>query len=484
MVNTAIQMACDTAQAAGAAPAHTYRRPRWILTATILASSLAFIDGSVVNVGLSAIGKTFHADASDLQWTINAYLLPLGALLLLGGAAGDRYGRTRLLILGTVLFGVASALCAFAPSLAWFLTGRASQGVGSALLMPNSLAILGTNFSGETRGRAIGIWSSVGAAMAAIAPVLGGWLIDTVGWPAIFLINLPVAAGAIVLAVLFIRDTPQQNNPAPLDWLGGLLATAGLGALAWGLTISSGRAGWTDTSIFLTAESICLILGFLLVERARRDDAMMPLDLFRSSSFVGLTLLTLLLYGALGALLILVPYFLIQESGYSGTEAGAALLPFAAVMALASPIFGTIAGKIGSRVPLSIGALTVAAGFLLLLRVQSRVDYWTEVFPAVLVIALGMAGSAAPLTVAVLGSVDSRHTGSASGLNSAVARTAGMIATALLGGILGTSGSMLMSGFRTVALVCAFAAICASLSIFFLLSAGQARAEKGTNRGY
>jgi len=470
-VNAAIQIVCDTAQAARAMPAHASRHPRWILTATILASSLAFIDGSVVNVGLSAIGKTFHADASDLQWAINAYLLPLGALLLLGGAAGDRFGRARLLVVGTALFGVASTLCALAPSLVWFLTGRVVQGVGSALLMPNSLAILGTNFSGEARGRAIGVWASVGAVMGAAAPVLGGWLIDTVGWPAIFFINLPFAAGAIALAILFIHDPRPQKSSASLDWSGGLLATAGLGALTWGLTIGSGRAGWTQTAIFLAAGGIVLMLGFLLVERARRDDAMMPLALFRSSSFAGLTLLTFFLYGALGALLILVPYFLIQVGGYSGAEAGAALLPFAGVMALASPAFGTMAGKIGPRVPLLIGALLVAGGFLLLLRVQLHVDYWTEILPAILVIALGMAGAAAPLTVAVLGSVDSRHAGSASGLNSAVARTAGMMATALLGGILGTSGPALVSGFQVAALACALAAAGASASIFFLVSA-------------
>ena len=469
-MNATIQIVCDAAQAARAMPPYTSRRPHWVLMATVLASSLAFIDGSVVNVGLSAIGKAFHADASELQWAINAYLLPLGSLLLLGGAAGDRFGRPRLLIVGTALFGTASTLCALAPSLAWFLTGRVAQGVGSALLMPNSLAILGMTFSGTARGRAIGVWASAGAVMGAIAPVLGGWLIDTVGWPAIFFINLPFAAGAIALAILFIPDPGPQKNPSSLDWWGGLLATAGLAALTWGLTVASGRADWTETSILLTVAGVALMLGFLLVEASRHEKAMMPLALFRSSSFVGLTLLTFLLYGALGALLVLVPYLLIQVGGYSATEAGAALLPFAAVMALASTAFGTIAGRIGPRVPLFIGALLVAGGFLLLLRVQSRVDYWAEILPSILVIALGMAGAAAPLTVAVLGSVDSRHTGSASGLNSAVARTAGMMATALLGGALGMSGPALVSGFRLAAFVCALAAVGAAVCAFFLVS--------------
>ena len=470
-MNAAIQTACDAAQAASATRPSASRHPRWVLTATILASSLAFIDGSVVNVGLSAIEKAFHADASDLQWVINAYLLPLGALLLFGGAVGDRFGRARLLIIGTALFGAASVLCALAPSLAWLLTGRVAQGVGSALLMPNSLAILGTIFSGTARGRAIGVWASAGAIMGAIAPVLGGWLIDTIGWAAIFFINVPFAAGAIVLTILFVDDPNPQKSSTSLDWWGGLLATAGLGALTWGLTMGSGPVGWTQTAILSTAGGIFLMLGFLLVEAIRHDNAMVPLALFRSPSFAGLTLLTFLMYGALGVLFVLVPYFLIQVGGYSGTKAGAALLPFAAVMALASPGFGTIAGKIGPRVPLAIGAFLVAGGFLLLLRVQSQTDYWTEVFPAILVIALGMAGAAAPLTVAVLGSVDSRHTGSASGLNSAVARTAGMIATALLGGALGTSGPVLVGEFRRAALVCALAAAGALVSVLFLVPA-------------
>src|SRR5580658_3833702 len=216
---------CDASIAARRPPAPGTRHPNWLLTTTILASSLAFIDGSVVNVGLSALGATFNASAGDLQWVINAYLLPLSALLLLGGAAGDRYGHTRLLILGSAMFGVASMGCALAPSLGWLLGARAMQGVGAALLMPNSLAILGARFSGGARGRAIGIWASVGAVMAAVGPVLGGWLIDAVGWRSIFLINPPLAAAAIVLAMVFIRDRDRENTAPALDMLGGVLAT-------------------------------------------------------------------------------------------------------------------------------------------------------------------------------------------------------------------------------------------------------------------
>src|SRR5476649_2947975 len=274
------------------------RHPNWVLATCILASSLAFVDGSVTNVGLPAIGKSLQAGAADLQWVVNAYLLPLSALLLLGGAAGDRYGRKRLLVAGTLLFAAASIACACAPSMGLLLAGRVLQGIGAAVLMPNSLAILGASFSGEARGRAIGIWASMGAVMAAIGPVLGGWLIDTVGWRAIFLINLPLAAGAIVLALIHVTDTRDKDRHA-LDIPGGLLATAALGALTWGLTIGSGPAGWTLLAMAGVAAGLGLLVAFVGVERLRGEHAMMPLAMFGSASFIGLTLLTLLLYGAL-----------------------------------------------------------------------------------------------------------------------------------------------------------------------------------------
>ena len=464
---------CDVAIATRSSSVRAAGHPNWLIVTTVLASSLAFVDGSVVNVGLPAIGATFNASAGDLQWVVNAYLLPLGALLLLGGAAGDRFGRVRLLVVGIATFGAASVACALVPSLSWLLIARGLQGVGAALLMPNSLAILGAGFSGEARGRAIGIWASTGAVMGALGPVLGGWMIDTVGWRAIFFINLPLAAGAIVLAMMFVRDARHEDKPAPLDLLGGLLATAALGAITWGLTTGSGDAGWTSAAVLLVCAGAALGLIFLAVERRQGDAAMMPLDLFGSPSFIGLTLLTLLLYGALGALLVMVPYVLIQSAGYSGAQAGAALLPFAAVLAFASPFMGAVAGKVGSRAPLSIGSLVVAGGFLLILRIGHNADYWTTVFPAILVIAIGTAGAVAPLTTAILASVDSRHTGSASGLNSAVSRTGGMVATALLGGILGAAGPALVRGFHAAAIACAIASITASASAFLLIPASE-----------
>jgi EmrB/QacA subfamily drug resistance transporter len=443
--------------------------PNLVLTTCILASSLAFVDGSVTNVGLPAIGKSLNAGGADLQWVINAFLLPLSALLLLGGAAGDRYGRRRLLVAGTAIFAIASLACALSSSLTLLLAGRAWQGIGAAVLMPNSLAILGDSFSGEARGRAIGIWASIGAVMGAIGPVLGGWLIDTAGWPAIFLINLPLAAGAILLALLYVADTSEKDRPA-LDIPGGALATLGLGLLTWGLTLGTGRDGWSLLAVGGVAAGLLSMLAFAWVEKTRGERAMMPLAMFGSSSFIGLTLLTLLLYGALGALMVLVPYFLIQASGYSGVQAGAALVPAAVILALASPVMGQLAGRMGPRLPLTVGPLVVAAGFLLLWRVGAQTNYWTVLFPAVIVISTGMAGAVAPLTTAVLGAVDARHTGSASGFNSAIARAGGLIATALLGGVLGAAGGQLITGFHFAALACAIGSVAASASAFFLIA--------------
>jgi MFS family permease len=333
--------------------------------------------------------------------------------------------------------------------------------VGAALLLPTSLAILGGAFSGKGRGGAIGTWAAAGAAAGAIGPVIGGWLIDTVGWRAIFLLNLPVAVAAIGLAWGFVQND-TSDEAAPLDVVGGALATLGLGGLTWGLTIGAGPGGWTPWALVLLAGGAVLIAAFGAVEHGLGDRAMAPLAMFGSPTFVGLTLLTLLLYGALGGLLVLVPYELIEAAGYSATRAGAALLPFPLVMAIASPASGALAGRIGSRAPLVVGSVLVAAGLFLMLRVGAHTDYWTTVLPPILIIALGMAGAAAPLTTAVLNSVDARHTGSASGFNSAAARTGGLIATALLGTVLAAQGPGLTAEFHAAAVVGALSCLAAA----------------------
>jgi EmrB/QacA subfamily drug resistance transporter len=443
---------CDAAVAASARESKT-THPRMVLATTILASSLAMVDGSVVNVGLPAIGASLRAGAAELQWVINAYLLPLSALLLLGGALGDRFGRRRLLVMGVALFAVASAACGLAPTSGWLLLARAVQGVGAAILLPNSLAILGAAFSGEARGRAIGAWAATGAIAAAIGPVLGGWLIDTVAWRAIFLLNLPIAAAAIVMAQRYVADEAAGEIKASLDLAGALLATLALGAVAWGLTLGSGPQGWNGMPMLATASGAALLLIFLWVEKRRGDDAMTPLALFGSRSFVGLSLLTLLVYGMLGGMLVLLPYVLIEAAGYSATLAGAALLPMPLVLAVASPAMGALAARIGPRLLLTIGPLIVAAGVLSMIRIGPDGSYLTTVLPAMLLISAGMSAVAAPLTTAVLSSVDTRHAGAASGLNSALARTGGLVATALLGGVLASRGPELLGDFRLAAMI-------------------------------
>ncbi len=469
---SSLHPACDSAAALCAEASPSSAHPNLVLVTTILASALAFVDGSVVNVALPTLARNFNADAGALQWVINSYLLPLSALLLLGGAAGDHFGRRRLLILGTSVFALASLGCALASGLPALLASRLLQGIGAAMLMPNSLAILGQTFSGASKGRAIGIWAATGAAMAAVGPVIGGWLIDLGSWRAIFLLNLPLACGAIVLAWRIVpRDRRRESYP--LDTIGGILATVGLAALTWALTVGSGRNGWTHPALIGAGVSVLLLLIFLRFETLRGARAMMPMALFASKSFVGLTLFTFLLYGALGGLFVLLPYVLINAVGYSATAAGAALLPLPLILTVTSPFAGALAGRIGARLPLTIGPLVVAAGFLIALRIDSGASYWTSVLPMMMVIALGMSGAVAPLTTAVLTSVDQEHTGSASGINSAVARTGGLVATALLGSVLAAEGNRLLVAYHIAmgfgALICA----AASLSALTLLASDR-----------
>ncbi len=452
---------CDTPLAAGQL-ARQLPHARWVLWTTILASSMAFVDGSVVNVGLPAIQTGLRADPAALQWVINAYLLPLGALLLLGGAAGDRLGRKAVFIAGIAAFGAASAVCAAAWNLPVLLLARSVQGVAAAFVLPNSLAILGTSFSGPDRGRAIGVWAAAGAAVGAAGPMIGGWLIDVFGWRTVFMINLPLAAASLVMAAVFVREAQPATRQARLDLWGSTLSTAGLGALTWALTVASGSAGWTDSAGFVLLAGLALLAGFVKVEAARGEQAAMPLALFSSGTFVGLTVLTLLVYGALGALLLLIPYVLIEGSHFSATAAGAALLPAPLVIALLSPAAGTLAGRFGARRLLVGGSLLVGLGFLVLLLERADSGYWPVIFPCLLLVAVGMSAVAAPLTTAVLAAAGPGSAGAASGLNSAVSRVGGTFAVALLGGILGSAGAQLLQAFRLAAVAAAVACFAAA----------------------
>jgi EmrB/QacA subfamily drug resistance transporter len=442
--------------------------PWLVITTTILASSLAFIDGSVVNVALPAIGASLHGDAAGMQWVVNAFLLPLSALLLFGGAAGDRFGKRRLLIAGVALFGVASIGCAAAPSLGWLLAARFLQGVGAALLMPNSLAILGVSFSGAAKGRAVGIWAAAGAAGGAVGPVIGGWLTDVWSWRATFLINIPLVAAAMLLAYLYVSADDEKPS-SPLDVLGSILATAALGVTTWALTEGSAR-GWSIAALLGAVAGLLLVAAFVFVERRRGDEAMMPVALFGSPAFVGLSVLTFLLYGALGGLFVLVPYVLIEAGGYSAAEAGAALLPLPLIIGVFSPLAGALAAKIGPRLPLTVGPVVVAAGCVLALWMGTGQSYWFSVLPSMSVIALGMAVAVAPLTSAVLSVVDARHVGTASGINSAIARTGGLVTTALVGAVMSATGPALIGAFGMAASAGAALCVGAALAAYFLIS--------------
>jgi MFS family permease len=348
--------------------------------------------------------------------------------------------------------------------------------VGAALLMPNSLAILGSSFAGEARGRAIGIWAGVGAAAGALGPLAGGWLIDMIGWRTIFLINLPIAAFALYLGA---RCLPGEADPAqpPLDVAGAVLASVGLAGLTWGLTVASVRNGVDMAAAAALASGVAFLCLFLIVQKRRGENAMLPLSLFGSRSFVALNLLTFFLYGALSAMLVLVPFVLIEVAGYSATAAGAALLPLPVVIALGSPMMGRLAGKIGPRLPLVLGCAVMTAGQFLATRIDGDGAYWTTTLPAVLMAAFGMAMAVAPLTTAVLSTVGPAQTGVASGFNSAVARAGGLIATALLGVILSSHGDALVAAFHVAVMLSGAAAFAAGMFALVLPR------EAGVSRG-
>jgi EmrB/QacA subfamily drug resistance transporter len=433
---------------------------------------LAFIDGSVVNVALPALAIDLHARPSSLPWAINAYLLPLGALMLLAGGLGDHFGRRRLFLVGLVTFTLASIMCAASPSLPWLLVARGIQGLGAALLMPNSLAILGSEFSGEARGRAIGTWAAVGALAGALGPVIGGWLVDTAGWRPIFLLNVPVAIAAGFLAWKYLTDRGAASDLRPLDSVGAGLSTVALGLLTWALTEASESTTASELLWIVALAGTAILGGFLWHERRLQDRALMPLAMFAVRTFAGLNLLTFFLYGSMGGLVVLLPFYLIQIARWSAVAAGAVLLPVPIVIAVGSRLMGRMASSRGARMPLMLGCGLVGVGLALLVRVGTgTISYWADVLPPTLLVALGMGACVAPLTTGVMGTVQAERMGIASGINNAVARIAGLIATALLGFVFARqeSAAVFLVGFRAAAMIGATSALVAGACALLLV---------------
>ena len=406
-------------------------RGRWVLAATILGSSMAFIDGTVVNVALPALQSNLNATAVDVQWVVEAYSLLLSAFLLVGGSLGDHYGRRRIFLVGVMFFAIASAVCGFAANIRELIIARAFQGFGAALLVPGSLAIISNSFSEKERGRAIGTWSAFSAITAGVGPLLGGWLIEHVSWRAVFFINLPLALLVILISLRHVSETADTEK-TKIDWIGAILAACGLGALIYGL-IESSRIGFGDRSVILVLIAAGVLLLLFLVVEARLTHPMLPLTLFRSRTFSGTNLLTFLLYAALGGTLFFLPLNLIQVQGYSSTAAGAALLPFIILMFLFSRWSGGLVSRFGARLPLIVGPLVAACGYALFMRAGIGGSYWINFFPAIIALGFGMTITVAPLTTVVMASISQNHAGIASGINNAIARTAGLIAIAVFG---------------------------------------------------
>jgi EmrB/QacA subfamily drug resistance transporter len=421
-------------------PALSQRRKRLTLAATILGSSMALVDGSVVNIALPAIQHTLHANAASTQWIVNAYLLLLGALVLVGGAAADLYGRRRIFLLGIAVFTTASITCGLSPNVTALVVSRAIQGVGAALLTPASLAMLGATFNEHERSHAIGIWAGAGALTSAVGPVLGGCLVDQVSWRAIFLLNVPLAIVAAGLAAGFACES-RDGNAKSLEWAGAATVAVGLAAITWGLGAIP-ASGFYDKTVFgALGVGAAFLLFFLAIEVRSGERAMMPVSLYESRNFSAANALTLLLYFALGGALYYLPFGLIRLGGYSATEAGAALLPFALIMGFSASFAGMLSDRFGPRLSLTFGPIIAACGLALLAFANLGQSYWAGVFPAISVFGIGMTITVPPLTSTVMSSVGEAHAGIASGVNNAVARVAGLFAVSALGAVLFASFS-------------------------------------------
>jgi EmrB/QacA subfamily drug resistance transporter len=431
-----------------------------VLAATVLGSGVAGLDSVVVGIALPAIGRDFNVGVEALQWVSTAYTLTLAGLLLLAGTLGDRYGRRLVFLIGVVWFGIASVLCGVAPDATTLILARGLQGVGAALLTPGSLAILQASFAGEDRSRAIGAWSGLGGVSIAIGPFLGGWLIQAASWRLVFFINVPLVIAVVLIS---LRHVPESRAPGPhgaLDVAGAVVVTGGLGGVAYGL-IEGPSAGWTSAQVLVSLiVGAVLLVAVVPVER-RAADPLLPPGVFRSLQFTAANAVTFVVYFALGGVFFLLPVVLQVVSGYSALEAGIALLPVTVIMLLLSARSGQLAARIGPRLQMSVGPVVIAAGLVLLVRIDASGNYFTEVLPAMVVFGLGLAINVAPLTATALNAAPAEHAGVASAINNDVARAAGLIAVAVLPALSGITGdtylhpTALAAGFRTAVLISA-----------------------------
>ena len=405
----------------------------WILAATILGSSMAFIDSTVVNVAVPTLQATFHASVVDVQWIVESYGIFLSSMILAGGALGDLFGRRKMFLIGVGIFAGASTACGLASSIHELIIARCAQGMGAALLVPGSLAIISACFDEESRGKAIGTWSGFTAITTALGPLLGGWLIQYASWRWAFLLNVPLALGVVGIS---LRHVPESHGSEikQMDGLGAVLVTLGLAGVVTGF-LESTRLGWSSTPVLASLLGGLLFLAMFLAVEVRATSPMVALGLFRSRAFLGANVFTLFLYGAVGIFFFLFPMDLIQVQGYSATAAGSAMLPMILLMFLLSRWSGGLVKRYGVT-PLMVGPLIVAAGFVLFAAMPAGGSYWKTYFPASLVFGLGMAATVAPLTTLVMNSVEHHHAGAASGINNAVARLAGVLAIAVFGSVM------------------------------------------------
>jgi len=444
-----------------------------VLTAAILGSSMTFIDSTAVNVSLPIIQRELHTTTGQTQWVIEGYALFLSALILSGGALGDLYGRRRIFTIGVAIFAVASLACALAPNIGILIAARCVQGIGGALATPGSLALLSAAYDEESRGSAIGLWSGFSALTSALGPVIGGWLTQYFSWRYVFVINLPIALAVVLILAERVPESRDESSDRRIDVLGAVLATVGLGLVVYGLiAMNAGRISAAPLAIVAAGLAV---LGLFVVVEMRVPDPMMRCDLFASRNFSVANVYTFLLYTALGGSMYFVPFILINVHHYTPTEAGAALLPFVAILVAASRWSGGLVSRIGARTPLLFGALLAGAGFIAYAVPGTDGSYWTTFFPAATILGMGGALFVAPLTTTVMNSVPVEHAGVASGINNAVARTAGLIGVALLG-LLVTAGASYLGGFRAAMMLSALLAFAAAASAAIALPRKSERA--------